>query len=226
MPTFRIVELCLTYRCNLMCYNCSNLCSQAPIEGDLTMCNIEQFISDIKSSTTVNITLHGGEPSLHPGIGFLLKKLKELNIPLWLLSNNANEHITKLITTLHDQFNIPLGISTKKEKDQWYVPINESPFDLDEDYTLGCFQTRDCGICYNYLGWFPCSPIAAAARVFGYKGCKTLNELTENKIQEYFINHCKHCGFAFTNQRQRVNKQAMTKTWINALEQYNRKKGI
>lgn len=223
-PNFKTVELCLTYRCNLRCNNCSNLCTQAPItfDGDLTINDIDFFLNDIEGKGVEQITLHGGEPVLTPNIDLIIEKLctfrKKTGIRLWLLSNNSNDKIRQKITDIHVKYNIPLGIATKDGNNLPYIPVNESPIDLGLDYTLGCFQTSDCGICFNYLGYFPCSPMAAAARVFWFTGIKTFDNLT-NKWEEYFNLHCKHCGFALLNRR-RVTEQTSTKTWVEKFNEY------
>ena len=224
-PNFKTVELCLTYRCNLKCNNCSNLCTQAPInsDGDLRLCEIDFFLNDIEGKGVEQITLHGGEPVLNPNIDIIVEKLcafrEKTGVRLWLLSNNSNDRIRQKITSIHVKYNIPLGIATKDGNNLPYIPVNESPSDLELDYTLGCFQTSDCGICFNYLGYFPCSPMAAAARVFGFAGVQLIDHLDIETCNEFFNLHCKHCGFAIPDRR-RVTEQTSTETWIKNFNEY------
>lgn len=228
-----LVELCLTYRCNIKCNNCSNLCTQAPYRGDLTPDIVDGFIDDLISSGNPigQITLHGGEPVLNPWIFDIIELLvdyrKISNVTLWLLTNNSCHEIREKTSKISVEYNIALGIAEKDGIHQIdYVPVNESPEDLKEEYTIGCFQTENCGICFNYLGWFPCSPMAAASRLFNYyPAALTYNDLTEEKCTEYFNLHCKHCGFALPNRR-RVKEQTSTKTWIDKFAEYNRKKVV
>lgn len=227
-PNFGLVELCLTYRCNVKCNNCSNLCTQAPSCGDLSPSDVEYFLNDISNASVGHITLHGGEPVLNPYIFDIIKLLvdfrKSFGTKLWLLSNSNGSLVQERISRISCDYDIPLGIS-KKNNESFieYVPVNESPIDLNEPYTLGCFQTVNCGICYNYLGWFPCSPLAAAARVFDYKPTAlSIKQLTIERCIEYFEMHCKHCGFAMPNRR-RVKEQTSTQTWIDKLESYKRR---
>lgn len=226
-PNFNIVEICLTYRCNIHCNNCSNLCTQAPFKGDLSSSDVIMFLQNIEYNKIdlKQITIHGGEPVLNPWIEEIVSILCQYrvryNTTLWLLSNNSCQVVRQKISKISCDYNIPLGISTKIEGNQIeYVPVNESPEDLKEQYTIGCFQTENCGICFNYLGFFPCSPMAAAARVFGYKGFTTIADMTEENIKKYFEMHCKHCGFAMP-ERRRVTEQTSSKTWIEKLSAYN-----
>jgi hypothetical protein len=232
-PNFGIVELCLTYRCNVKCDNCSNLCTQAPFSGDLSADMVREFIADSDrcGHTWGMITLHGGEPVLAPEIFSIAEVLAEYRgrtgCKLWLLTNNSSNHVRRLVTKISLDYNIPLGVSTKKGKNNdrdgnpiEYVAVNESPEDLGIEHERGCFQTENCGICYNYLGYFPCSPMAAAARVFGYRGLDSISKLTESSCLDGFDLHCRHCGFS-APQNRRVVSQTSSKTWKDALELYN-----
>lgn len=226
-PNFGIVELCLTYKCNMRCNNCSNLCTQAPYGGDLTPDDVEYFLDDIKDSHVGHITIHGGEPVLNPWIFDIIKLLAEhrekYGTKLWLLTNNSSPAIRERTTRINCDYDIALGISTKDGRPMLYHPINESPEDIGEEYSIGCFQTSTCGICFNNLGYFPCSPMAAAARVFGYnRAAVSIKHLTEDVCNDYYKLHCKHCGYAMKDRR-RVTEQTSTKTWEDKFEDYKEK---
>lgn len=235
-PNLGIVELCITYRCNVKCHNCSNLCTQAPkTDGDLSLEAVQKFLQDcIDNDFRFGmITIHGGEPALHPQWKEIAQALLEYRekynpkMTLWWLTNNSTPAIRERCEIIKG-LGIPLGISTKigSNKNENgspipYIPVNESPTDLQEVYSLGCFQSENCGICYNYLGFFECSPAAAAARVFGYEPmAKSVKELSLELLQSGFPKHCMHCGFAFPDRR-RVIEQTTTETWRKALNAYN-----
>lgn len=234
-PNFGIVELCLTYRCNVRCDNCSNLCTQAPFRGDLSAERVSEFLLDSREAghDWGMITLHGGEPVLNPEIFEIAKLLddyrKLTGCKLWLLTNNSSPGTRKLATEVNCKFNIPLGVSTKHGKNIdgagnpiQYVAVNEAPIDLGLVGDHGCFQTSNCGVCYNYLGYFPCSPMAAAARVFGFPpAARSYKDFTEEACEKYINMHCKYCGFS-TPDRPRVITQTMTQTWESLLLEYNR----
>lgn len=230
---FGIVELCLTYRCNVRCDNCSNLCTQAPFEGDLTAERVREFLLDSEESGHVwgMITLHGGEPVLNPEAMKIAEILSEYRkrtgCKLWLLTNNSSPAVRRAVTMINHRYDIPLGVSTKRGRNIdasgnpiEYVAVNESPSDLGIGHDLGCFQTANCGVCYNYLGYFPCSPMAAAARVFGYSPTATsFKGLTGEACREALALHCKHCGFSAQGRRRVVN-QVTSLTWDALLLAY------
>jgi hypothetical protein len=179
------------------------------------------------------ITLHGGEPVLNPDIikiaEILTEYHKKTGCRLWLLTNNSSPAVRRLTTMLNCKFNIPLGISTKIGKNIdgsgspiKYVAVNEAPCDLGIEYDQGCFQTSNCGVCYNYLGYFPCSPMAAAARVFGYPPtAKTFKEFTEAACVNDMKKHCRLCGFSAPG-RCRVVEQVTSQSWETVFTSYKK----
>ena len=238
LPNFKTVELCLTYRCNVRCNNCSNLCTQAPFDkGDLSVIDVAHFLKDsiVSNHKWEVITLHGGEPVLNKDIIGICKLLydyrKDFNktVNIWILSNNSTPAINASIRALCEDYLFKPGFSTKIKSNVNengdsipYVAINESPEDLGLPYTQGCFQSSSCGICFNYLGFFECSPAAAAARVFGYEPlARHVSELIVEKCIEAYKSHCKHCGFSLPDRR-RVVEQVSTKTWIEKFNEYNK----
>lgn len=235
VSNFGMVELCVTYRCNVKCDNCSNLCTQAPFNGDLSARQVEDFLQDnIESGHTWGqITIHGGEPVLNPEIEKIVEVLtiyrKNTGCNLWLLTNNSSDDVRERATRINVKYGVALGISTKRGKNISetgslieYVAVNESPEDLGLPHDHGCFQTANCGVCYNYLGYFPCSPMAAAAKVFGYApSAKSFLEFTQGACDASMDIHCRHCGFS-TPERKRVVHQTMTPTWRTALFNYGR----
>jgi hypothetical protein len=231
----KIIELCITYRCNLKCNNCSNLCAQALFKGDLSPVDVQLFVDNLLSSNFIpdQITIHGGEPVLHPSIfeiiTILCKYREKTGTRLWLLTNNSNGSIKNTIERVRSEYNIPIGSSEKDVHcNSEFVTVNESPSDLLksgeiqlDDITKGCFQLTDCGICFNYLGYFPCSPMAAAARIFNYQSLGSdIKNLYELRLLKKALDHCKHCGFAIKN-RDRSSEQIMTETWKNKLINYH-----
>jgi len=231
-PNRGIVELCLTYRCNVRCDNCSNLCTQAPFGGDLTPTDVLYFIDDIHNNGdhVGQVTLHGGEPVMNPHIEDIVKMLAEYRhdtgCKLWLLTNNSSDAVRRKTTYLSCEYDIPLGISTKRDRNMdrsgspiKYAQVNNSPADQGIEHDHGCFQTSTCGVCFNYLGWFPCSPVAAAARVFGYKGVKSISQLTDEQSDLYFHEHCGYCGFSAPDMI-RVSEQVTSETWRDAFDKY------
>jgi len=115
------VELCLTYKCNVNCNNCSSLCAQAPLgrEGDLTPDNVNKFLMDsIENNYKWKlITLHGGEPVLNPYIydicDIISNYCKQNDIGIWILTNFSTQDIRDRVKKIYTDFKIGAGISYK-----------------------------------------------------------------------------------------------------------------
>ena len=73
----RIIELDITYTCNLTCSNCNRSCGQAPTGNHMTIEQIERFIQESISKNIKwrRINLLGGEPTLHPDFSKILDAL-------------------------------------------------------------------------------------------------------------------------------------------------------
>jgi hypothetical protein len=224
LPNIRHIELCLTYRCNVPCPNCSNQCTQAPAAGDLPLAEIQRFVAE---SLELDwdwewIVFHGGEPALHPefpAICEILQAYREASGSTARLFVTSNGTMPQRVERAIKMGFAP-AIAPKRGQPLPYVPVNESPTDLGLEHSEGCFQSWRCGICLNYLGYFECSPAAAAARVFGYGPIvKNLRHVTAERLASGYKMHCRHCGFALPGRR-RVTKQTSTPTWERALADY------
>lgn len=235
-PNLKRVELLLTYKCNNRCNNCHELCTQAPYSnGDLTPDNILDMLEE---SIDINyiwdqISLFGGEASLHKDIIEIAEMLsiykQKFNptVKLWIFTNYSTAEVRENVHRLFVDYGIEPGISLKtgQNLDPWgkpipYVTVNNSPADNGVSSTLCCYLPGEFGLAFNYLGFFPCSPMGAAARVFDYKPmCSSVKDISEEKCFEYYHMHCKHCGFSYEKE-QRSIEQVSSKTWKDAFDRY------
>jgi hypothetical protein len=223
----RHLELTLTYRCDLPCPNCSNLCTQAPVDHDeLTLAQVGEFLdqSAACSYPWEWIVVQGGEPALHPAFlatcVIISEYRKRHNPAVELFCTSNGRH--PLLLDEAERLGFRKEVNAKKHG-HWraYIPVNESPTDLGREWTLGCFQTSRCGICLNGRGWWPCSPMGAAARVFGYAPNRLrVRDLTEEFMVHQMRRHCHECGFAMP-ERRRVKEQTSSLTWRHVLGAYN-----
>lgn len=228
-PNIDVLELHITYRCNVRCHNCSNLCAQAPAVEDLPVANVEYLLGRCHDAghPFKLITVHGGEPALHPQAldiaRLLVAHRAATGCGVWWLTNLSTPEIERTIRAIQD-IGINPGVAQKdpSRRDIYtYVPVNMAPMDTRESYCHGCYLTESCGIAYNRLGFWPCSPMAAAARVFGYSPAATApEEIDEEVMATKMIEHCLLCGFAAINE-VRVKEQQTSETWRRALHAYN-----
>ena len=229
-----VVEIAITYLCNVSCNNCLALSPQAPTgrEQDMTVEQMQLFISDsIACSYPWKwIKLHGGEPTLHPNYMDFCRmladyKVQNPSVRLSVVSNDSNPQ--KVAAAGEVGFDPQVSSKVKDNTDKFgnkleYVPVNVSPLDVGSTPGSGCWVPRDCGIALNNLGFWPCGPAAAAARVFGYEApVKRVFELLNDgaaKLKTLY-KHCDHCGFAISMPRS--FEQVTSPTWAAKLQAYN-----
>ena len=229
VPNVRELEIHATYRCNMRCYNCATLVSQAPSNEDMPPEHLKKLLDD---SVALNwpwtgMGLHGGESTLHPQFEELCRLMADYKAKhnptcaIRVFSNGYGDYVQKQheIATRHG---LTIGNSYKQgPRDIGHITFGLSPEDAGEPYHLGCFQSSSCGIAYTVRGFYECSHAGAAWRVFGYPPIVTeLKDLTAEKLAEGFKVHCKHCGYA----RIGIDRRAVvepTATWKEALDKYH-----
>jgi hypothetical protein len=238
IPNLFLMEIGLTYRCNVKCNNCSSLCTQAPAIGDIAVSDIQRFVNESAKQfhPWQQITLHGGEPVLHPKFDSICKIIAGYRdrfnhgCRIQLLTNWSTPAIQNRAESACKEYGFILGASMKtgsgidcNGKPIPYVTVNNSPIDNGESFGFGCYISRDCGVYLNYLGYFECSVAAATARVFNYQPiAKHLSDLTVDACQLAYKQHCGNCGFANINLPRESN-QVTSKTWKIGFSDYARK---
>lgn len=236
VPRVTALEIHVTYRCTLRCPQCANCVSIAPCNEDMS---IEWLLKVIHESIALNypwewLVLHGGEPCLHPKIEtiyLLLQAYKirwNMKVNLKITTNGYGE-ANKAAMELAAAYGFEICDSHKDgtpEGYKYHAAMFNSPDDNGEPWSLGCFQSSECGICYTPRGFYECSPAGAAWRVMGYEPlCVDLKDLTAERLAEGFKRHCRHCGYSRITPRDgrdwKFDPDApISKTWREAIEKY------
>jgi len=240
-PNHRRIEIDITYRCNLMCYNCNRSCRQAPSDEHMSIAQIKKFIDEsiAKNRKWEYITVMGGEPTLHPKLLEILeallfyKKKKSPYTHLRLATNGFGKRVKYILAKIPRTVEI---INTHKKSflQEWYYTFNVAPFESKEyrgvDYSNACSVPCDCGIGLNRYGYYPCGNGGSSVdRVFGFNiGRKTLpkeNDAMKDQLEKL----CPLCG-RFKLYRTEVfctqhkEKESQSQSWINAYQQYKKKR--
>jgi MoaA/NifB/PqqE/SkfB family radical SAM enzyme len=103
-----IVEWEVTLKCNYKCGYCTNL--DTSLRPALEDNDIREFIKSLgEKYPGVEIFVFGGEPFVHPKIGYIIKCFNEFNVP-FVVQTNFSKHSIKVMKTISDPFKINISI--------------------------------------------------------------------------------------------------------------------
>ena len=227
----RQLEIAITYLCNVSCNNCSSLSPQAPTRrtDDMAEEDVQRFINESVACNYPwrHIKLYGGQPTIHPAFLRICVRLAgyrnwhNQQVRLSVVSNGSDHE--KVAAAVGMGFDPLVSPKVKGNTDASgsklpYVPCHVSPKDLGRAPSSGCYIPPTCGVALNNLGFWPCSPAAAAARVFGYTApVIRVADLTAERLMALYC-HCDHCGFAI--EQPRSYEQVTSPTWQQKLDTY------
>jgi len=238
-----LIEIDITYQCNLLCYNCDRSCTQAPDNLEMTVSQIGKFIDETISHEKVwrRIRILGGEPFLHPDHQEILKLLSEykkehaLETMVEVVSNGYGPYVRDAMTRLPD------GIIVKNTKktgrfQKKFEAFNIAPRDQLwsdwVDFSNACWATWECGIGLNPFGYYPCAAGASIDRVFGFGiGKRRLPKDNTQFISEKRL-LCSYCGhfqrrrFVPIEKRTPVIGEPQSMSWKKAYSKYQKNKPV
>lgn len=234
-----LIEIDITYACNLKCLNCNRSCSQAPDDSFMSVNQLEKFLTE---SITNNrrwrrIRLLGGEPFLHPKIFDFLdilvnyKKQYSCHTNLEVSTNGYGSLVNDKIKLVPSE--VKVNNTYKESTQQQFEPFNQAPCDLWHhkftDYQNGCWVTNECGIGLNMYGFYHCAVAAGIDRVIGLDiGLKSIPSTAEQMIEQK-RQLCRFCGHFLSRQhlsshlREKLGEEVISKTWMEAYSKYKEK---
>lgn len=162
------VELNITFRCTLACKGCNRLCDLGPLDGDMTLQQIELFVQKLRDEDKHcnRIKMVGGEPTVHPQF---------LEMCEVLSSAVTTGHVGKVVVNSNgttqkkfEDVSLPSGVFWKfsPSRRKKHRPYLWSPRDLCLVSKGPCKMPRVCGLSLDVKGWLPCSAAIAIARLF------------------------------------------------------------
>lgn len=235
VPNKKYVEIEITTKCSLACFNCDRSVRQAPSNEDMSCEQIEKFVNE---SIKLNwewkrIRLMGGEPTLHPHFFKILKIVrayKDFN-PRCVIEISTNGYgikVNEVLSKLPNWVNVR---NSKKESNiHEFSSYNMAPIDLEEfknaDFSKGCWVTETCGLGLTKYGYYPCGPGASADRIFGFNiGLKKLSSVNDLTLKNQLKLLCKYCGHYKDNyDAERITEEKMSVSWQKAYEKYKKRK--
>lgn len=170
-----LIEIDITYLCNLHCLNCNRSVSQARDEMHMPVETVARFVNDSIARRTRwrRIRVLGGEPTLHPQFQAVMAEL--LRYKAWhgeciveVATNGYGSRVNRELGAL------PAGVlidNSAKSSDvqAHFGPFNLAPIDdwrySWTDYSNGCTIIRDCGIGLTPMGYYPCAVAGGIDRI-------------------------------------------------------------
>jgi sulfatase maturation enzyme AslB (radical SAM superfamily) len=234
----RILEIDITYHCNLGCFHCNRSCGHAPSDEEMSIEQIERFINESvqQNRKWKYIKLSGGEPTLHNHIFEIIQLLlsyKERFSPETTIAINTNYFGKKVKEVLSK---IPASVEIiKSEKDSkiqtHFIPFNiaplDSPLSRHLDFATGCCVISFCGSGLTKWGYYPCAVGGAIDRIFGFNmGKKKLPSIDDKDwAREQLKVLCRYCGLFLPYLRVRAkDSNKISQSWKEAYDSYKREK--
>jgi hypothetical protein len=225
-----LIEIDVTYACNLKCFNCNRSCGAAPSDDRVSLEQIKKFIGESisRGMQWKRIRLLGGEPALHPQllaiIGELLafKAAESPGTAIELWTNGFGKKVNEVLARIDPE--VIIMNSAKKDSKQCFEPFNLAPKDFTRykysDFSCGCWIISECGLGLSPYGYYPCAVGAAIDRVVGLDiGRKSLPE-SSDAMRDQMEALCGYCGHFMASQRRMFYQPLMSKSWQQAYEKY------
>lgn len=234
---FHEIELELTTLCNLKCFNCDRSARQAPSNECMSLSQIEKFVKEsihLKWNWR-QITLLGGEPTLHPQIFEIVEIIKcyknfNPDCVVEMATNGHGDHVKKVLAILPNWISIRSTNKTSIVHD--FCSYNVAPVDLDyyneQDYSKGCWITTACGLGLTRHGYYSCGAGASVDRVFGFDlGIKKLKDVNSYALKKQKKIICSYCGHYKKNHNsKRIRQESMSPSWEKAYSDYQKKRPV
>lgn len=199
-----LIEIDLTYLCNLRCNNCNRSSAQAPEAVHIDLEAVSQFVDDSlkEGRNWSRIRLLGGEPTLHPQFMAILDELLryKAHYPETSIQVVTNGHGGKVQAVLAS---LPPSIYVENSTKDGFIQPTFGPFNLAPqdgiaysyvDYRNGCSIASTCGMGLTPQGYYPCAVAGGIDRVLGLHRGRARLPPPEDEMRDLMDVACRLCG--------------------------------
>lgn len=225
-----LLELDITYACNLHCFNCNRSVRQAPEALHLPAQQLRKWVEEWirRDKRWHRIRVLGGEPTLHPQFEELISLLMRYRewSPRTRIEVVTNGHGPEVEARLRE---LPADIWIENSRKTTIVQTAFAPFNLapmddpkfhHADYSNGCAIARDCGMGLTPLGYYPCALAGGIDRVAGEKlGLSSLPG-DDDDLLPIAARFCQLCGrfrdghHVPEQLRPALAEERISETWV------------
>lgn len=231
-----LIEIDITYQCNLKCNNCNRSSAQAPDNKHIDLGDITQFVEDSLSQGRRwrKIRVLGGEPTLHPQLNEILEELYRLkqvqhDLSIQLVTNGYGRRVNKVISELPEWLYIENSVKTDYIQPD-FGPFNLAPIDSwyhrFSDFSNGCDIARTCGLGLTPQGYYPCAVAGGIDRVLNKKNGRQRLPARDDEMRDLMKNACGLCGrfrdghYVPPKLRPKILEQCTSSTWEKIYQEW------
>lgn len=224
-----LLELDITYACNLHCYNCNRSVRQAPEKLHLPVEKLRTWVDEwiSRGKRWRRIRVLGGEPTVHPQFQEIMVELLRYRewSPQTLLEVVTNGYGPEVEARLKE---LPRDILVENSQKQSVVqpvfgPFNLAPADDQKfqhtDFANACAIASNCGMGLTPMGYYPCALAGGIDRITeDGLGLQTL-PADEDDMLPSASNFCRLCGrfrdghYIPPQLRPALTEEIMSPTW-------------
>ncbi len=199
-----LIEIDITYACNLHCLNCNRSVRQAREAMHMPLSMVSRFVDDSisRGQRWRRIRVLGGEPTLHPKFEAIVAEL--LRYRRWnaaciveVVTNGFGESVVAALRRLPGE--VMVDNSAKASPVQVHFgPFNMAPVDdaayRHADFSNGCAVLRDCGMGLTPMGYYPCAVAGGIDRITGDGLGRASLPDDSDDMAEVAARLCRLCG--------------------------------
>jgi hypothetical protein len=232
-----MIEIDITYLCNLHCLNCNRSVSQARDEMHMPVAMIQEFVDDSirRGKRWRRIRVLGGEPTLHPEFGRIIDELRRYkswhqNCIVEVVSNGYGARVNRELDALPPD--VMVDNTAKSSRIQpHFGPFNLAPKDdaryAFSSYTNACVIALDCGMGLTPMGYYPCAVAGGIDRIIGEGlGARMLPDDDDDMLQAA-DRLCRLCGrfrdghFVPRALRPALDEEKVSVSWKQLYEKWH-----
>jgi hypothetical protein len=224
-----LIEIDITYLCNLHCLNCNRSVHQAREARHMPLAMVANFVEEslAKGKVWRRIRVLGGEPTLHPQFFEILDTLlgygrRHPECILEVVTNGHGPRVAEVLAKLPKEIWVDNSAKTDRVQPT-FGPFNLAPKDdpkyIGADFSNACAVARDCGVGLTPMGYYPCAVAGGIDRILRENlGVAELPSDTDDML-EAAKRLCSYCGrfrdghFVPRPLRPELTVEAISPSW-------------
>jgi len=234
----RLIEIDITYACNLACDNCNRSVPQAPSSTSIGAADLAARIAEWEREGTQweRVRLLGGEPTLHPEFLPMLELLRgwrdrcSPDSRIEVTTNGFGPRVAAILKSLPSDISVNNSAKEASGPDrEVFDSFNVAPRDLpayaQADYSNGCRILHDCGIGLAPGGYYQCAVAAGIDRVLGLGVGRPSLPSGDDEMRDQMKRLCGWCGHFKRELGRPLDGQLSSPSWEAAYAAWRLNRG-